>query len=270
MFAEILAKAPPEIRKKHGKDANSVCISELEAKMRRTRKQIYNDTKGALIGFDCPICNNKGTVCEIVNDEEVLLECICMRTRRSMQRMIQSGLTDMLQEYTFDKYKAEEGWQKKIKESAIRYAENPEGWFFIGGTVGSGKTHICTAICDKLLEQEVPVKYMLWRDEIVRLKAIVNEPEYPREINKYKEAPCLYIDDFLKSGDGKATVGDINAAFQILNYRYNRKDLYTIISSEKTMEAIIAADEAIGSRIYQRTKEHCFSITGKDKNYRMR
>ena len=45
-------------------------------------------------------------------------------------------------------------------------------------------------------------------------------------------------------------------AFEILNYRYNNKKLITIISTEQSIDNIIEFDEALGSRIYEMTKDN--------------
>ena len=59
-------------------------------------------------------------------------------------------------------------------------------------------------------------------------------------------------------------------AFELINYRYNN-NLATVLSSELTVDQILFFDEAVGSRIYQRTKEYHWDIA-KDphKNYRLK
>jgi DNA replication protein DnaC len=44
----------------------------------------------------------------------------------------------------------------------------------------------------------------------------------------------------------------------------------TIISSERSMEDLLQIDEAVGSRIYQRSKDFLLSIQGENKNWRLR
>lgn len=232
-------------------------------------------------GYNCPICKNKGTVAKLVENPDgtfshCFADCKCVDTRNSIMRMKRSGLKDIIKDYTFDKFVVSEPWQQSIKSAAMEYAENPNGWFYMGGQVGAGKTHLCTAICRKFLLDGKKVLYMLWRDEIVKLKANVNDAEeYGKLIDKYKTAEVLYIDDLFKTGKSadnvtqKPTAADINAAFEIFNYRYNNPALLTIISSELSEDELLDIDEATGSRIYERAK----AITiGKDRrrNYRIR
>ena len=143
---------------------------------------------------------------------------------------------------------------------------------------GCGKTHICTAICREFLLHESEVVYMLWRDDIVRIKAaITDSEEYSGEIQRYKQAETLYIDDLFKTGRGqddsgmqKPTAADINVAFEILNYRYNNK-LPTIISSECTMSELLKIDEAIAGRIVECASPMVLAVRpDKGKNYRLK
>lgn len=231
-------------------------------------------------GYNCPICRNKAIVAHVEGDEHtfrtVYTPCKCEEIRRSIMRMKRSGLKDIIRDYTFDKFDATEPWQKTMKSAATDYAKNPEGWFYLGGQSGCGKTHLCTAICREFLLEGKRVIYMLWRDDIAKLKSIAMEPEERQKmIDRFKQAEVLYIDDLFKTGrnpDGsepKPTAADINAAFEIINYRYNNPALLTIISSEMNEDELLDIDEAVGGRIFERSKS--ISIAkNRDRNYRIR
>lgn len=238
-----------------------------------------NATPGTLTGYDCADCMNRGYTYRPDGDYIIARECHCMEIRRSLQNIERSGIKGLLEQCTLENFQTPEPWQSRMKEKAQNFLTDHIGkWFYAGGQVGCGKTHICTAICGELLKQGIAVRYMLWRDEVVKLKAVVNDSEeYGRLINPLKTAPVLYVDDFFKTSDTedgqkkKPTQGDLNVAFEILNYRYINQDLVTIISSERSIDDLIDCDEATGSRIYQRTKDYCCYIgTGKNRNYRLR
>ena len=57
---------------------------------------------------------------------------------------------------------------------------------------------------------------------------------------------------------GSITEADINRAIEIINARYNMPNKRTIISSELDISEIRKIDEAVGGRIYQRSKGYCF------------
>lgn len=242
-----------------------------------------NETDGKLDetdGYNCEKCRNKGYIMKAVlrdgNWQEVMCDCVCKPTRATIRRMKRSGLKDIIRDYTFAKYEAAEDWQRKLKDAASQYAENPHGWFFVGGQSGAGKTHLCTAICRELLLRGKEVRYMLWRDDIIKLKSSVNDASvYEPLMDSYKRCEVLYIDDLFKTGksaDGtrqQPTSADIHTAFEILNFRYNNPGLLTIISSECTVAEIIDIDEATGGRIFERAA--AFSLKpDKKKNYRLK
>ena len=233
----------------------------------------YNNRYGKLEGYNCQKCKNRGDfLCVDEQGMEYFKECKCMEIRKNIEKLEKSGLKDLSNRYTFENFDTDSEWQKKLKECAIGYAENPQGWFFIGGQVGCGKTHLCTAIVTNLIKKGKTARYMLWRDVIVPLKACVNDEEaYVKGINLLKTVDILYIDDFFKMPNSSPTSADINIAYEIINYRYNNSNLITIISSEKTVEDIIDIDGAIGSRIFERTKDNCLTVDmDSTKNYRLR
>ena len=241
--------------------------------------------KGKLGGIDCPKCLNRGFIMTAVEVkagqyETRVHECGCMVVRRNIRRLERSGLKDVTGMYTFKKYKTDENWQERIKLAAMDYVTSVKnggnGWFFIGGQSGCGKTHICTAIAVQLLKSQMDLRYMVWRDEARKLKAVANSPEYTEMLNEFKQVKVLYIDDFLKSGrdssgNMKPTDADVALAFELLNYRNNNRDLLTIISSELTLEEIADIDEAIAGRIAQNAERHRLVIARKPgRNYRLK
>lgn len=249
--------------------------------------ELHNKREGYLHledGYHCPICKNRGFIHVAEKTEfgywtEINQFCECQKMRKTIRQMKKSGLESIISKYTMQAYKTVEPWQKQIHDKANRFVEQrlhntmSDDWFYIGGVSGSGKTHICTAICRELLLQGLSVRYMLWRDEAVKLKAnLTNYAEYDSMMGELKNVDVLYIDDLFKSGYADAgkqqpTPADINLAFELLNYRYNNPKLITILSSECTTSDLLKIDVAIGGRISERARAYTINLTG-DKNYR--
>lgn len=235
---------------------------------------MYNRKPGNLEGYDCPECLNRGFSYRI--DEKgymIAKPCKCMTIRKNRQRVERSGLSDLLSRYTFDAWRTEREWQAEVFAGAKRFAENPDGWFAMCGSPGTGKTHICTAICGELMKKGYDVRYMLWRDAATTLKAnsTADAAAYSHEITPLKTVQVLYIDDFFKTGGKRPpTVMDANLAFEIINARYNARDLITIVSSERSLDELMRIDEATASRIYERTKRNrnYYNLAGMS-NFRM-
>lgn len=231
-------------------------------------------------GYDCPKCRNKQTIFYLAENQDgspriVGRACKCAETRASIRKMQRSGLGNIIADNQFDKYEASAPWQQTLKEAAQAYAGTLQGWFFVGGQSGAGKTHLCTAICREALLKGKGVAYMMWRDDAPKLKAKVNDSDYGAAVDSFKKADVLYIDDLFKAGqqDGhgaKPTSADINLAFEIINHRYVGK-LPTIISTEFTLDELIELDEATAGRIAERSGACTWSIQkDRKKNYRLR
>ena len=243
----------------------------------------YLNKKGPFGGYDCPECLNRGDFMELdENGKTRLRECACMKKRRYLKETRESGLSEMLTRYTLANWQCREPWQRNLLEMVQRYAERPNGWFCLSGTPGTGKTHLCTALCGLLLEKGLSVRYMLWKDVSIRAKAVVNDSEAYAEIAEpLKRIDVLYIDDFLKTGKpadprsgqrvtpAKPTTGDANFAADIIYARYNDSRLITIISTEMTIGDIMDVDEGTASRIYERTKNGGYQSLAGKRNWRM-
>lgn len=234
-------------------------------------------------GYDCPICLNKGKIFKAEKIPAgwwtmVQMRCKCMETRRTINRMKQSGLENIIKDFTFGKFEASEPWQKTLKDAAMGYAKAPTGWFFIGGQSGVGKSMLCVGICREFLLAGRQVVYMPWRDDVMTLKGLATDSEQRAQmLDRFKTAEILCIDDLFKTADTqdgskqRPTTADITTAFEILNYRYNNPQMLTVISSEWTQSQIIDIDEATGGRIFERAGIYGFNIApDRAKNYRLR
>lgn len=235
----------------------------------------YNNQQGNLHDYDCPECKNRGYFYKIVDDVIVQSECKCLTIRNSLKRLKNSGLENLAERFTFDKFRTEQIWQARAKEKAIEYTrENSEKWLFFGGQSGCGKTHLCTAVCMELINQGHDVKYVLWRDLVHFAEQNRFRKEfYDPKIQELQSVDVLYIDDFLKNthkvnGTIQPTETESNTAYEIINSRIiaNKR---TIISSELHISDIVKLDEATGGRISEASKGYQIQINfDKNRNFR--
>ena len=245
----------------------------------RKRHDLANRTPGYLNlqdGYNCDDCFNRGYT-YIFTPHEILVPCKCISIRENIRRLRRSGLEKAVRYCNFESFEATEAWQKDIKDDALSYCANldikPALWFFVGGAIGSGKTHICTAISAKIMEHE-PLIYTLWADESAKLKSSVNVDgeEYETRVTELKDISTLYIDDLFKiNRQGQPpTAADVRLAYELINHRYaNHKR--TLISSERLIDEICDIDEGIGGRIKERAKGYVLNITRDiSRDYRLR
>lgn len=226
-------------------------------------------------GVDCPMCNNTGYLVRRGPDGAVLSKpCACMGTRRSLRRIRESGLADALSEKTLASFQTPDACRRLLKEKALEYVDTPGAWWLIGGRSGSGKTHLCTAICGELIGKGEDVRYCVWTDFSKQAKAALKDREaYAELVEPLKRVRVLYVDDFFKVQDGpgqldRVTAGDVNLAFEIINARYLDRKKRTILSTEFSAEELLQIDEALGGRIYERSRGFCLSAPA--ENWRLR
>lgn len=84
-----------------------------------------------------------------------------------------------------------------------------------------------------------------------------------------KRVDVLFIDDLFKGRDFPTNF-QIEQMFAVVNYRYiNHKPI--MISSEKTVDELCDIDEALGTRIFEMSKDYTVVIKGNRKklNHRL-
>ena len=241
----------------------------------RAKIDSYNKTIGNLTGYDCPKCLNRGRYATPKDGGGMsIVDCDCMKIRRCVQKMEESGLREVIKDWTFDSYKDVDSWQTIVKQGAMTYAEKPEGWLLFCGQSGSGKTHLCTAVCRHLLLAGKEVRYMPWRQDVRELKAMDSNNQVGA-LKKLQTAPILFIDDLLKTsratdGTHNPTAADVNIALDIISYRYTKR-LTTIVSTEMSPAELVDIDEAMGGRIVEMAQGHTYLIRKDQKrDYRLR
>ncbi len=233
------------------------------------------------VKYECEICKDKEWIFD--TESNTAKPCKCREVKLYKKIIESCGITEAFLSKTFENFKA----TTKATETAYKTAKNYVAKFdeikatknnsiALLGQVGSGKTHLSIAIANELMKQNIGVKYMQYREDITRIKQLVtSEEDYSREINKYKNASVLLIDDLYKAAIGKGQFGeylndpDKRAMFEIINFRYF-KSLPVIISSECSLDKILELDEGIGSRILEMCKGHIVAIKGIENNYRLR
>lgn len=235
--------------------------------------------------YECEICKDEEWI--DIKDEFGLysstVPCKCREVKLYRKLLDSSGITKAFLERTFENFKVINQMSKIAKDASMDYVdkfnilrnEKSNSIAFLG-QVGFGKTHLSIAIANALMKKNIGVRYMQYREDITKIKQVASDEEsYAREINKFKSASVLLIDDLYKNATYKTRTGieilndaDKRAMFEIVNYRYfNNAPM--IISSEYFMRDILDFDEGIGSRIIEMCKGHIIEIRGSEFNYRL-
>lgn len=231
--------------------------------------------------YECEICKDE----EWIYDEETnsVRPCKCREVKIYKRILEASGITQAFLQRTFDNFKPTNQITASAKAMAMDYVKkfddirnSRNNSIAFLGQVGAGKTHLSIAIANELMKRNIGVKYMQYREDITRIKQVaMDEEAYAKEINKYKNATVLLIDDLYKNATNRTRTGyevlndsDKRVMFEIVNYRYF-KNAPMIISSEYLVEDILNFDEGIGSRMFEMCKGHIMEFEGQELNYRL-
>lgn len=231
--------------------------------------------------YECEECRDVGMI-EV--SPRVFEPCKCQYAKRARRRLERSGLQYVLDTLTFERYRADEPWQKDALSTVRAWVHvtvlgkgGVRPWLFMGGAVGSGKTHLCTAACGELLRANMDVLYILWRETARSLKANINDQEeYERIIYPLKTVDVLYIDDLFKTQRDRVQTNyrgepyrptvqeqvseaETRIAFELLDARY-RMNRATVISCEWLMDELMQIDDGVASRIYERSNGYRVGI----------
>lgn len=257
-------------------------MNQIEQIAKRVLDTISKDSSGQeKAKYDCDICKDGEWILDpIANSAK---PCTCRESRTYRKILESSGITEAFLERNFNNFIVQSTESKTAKGAAIDYTKRFDeirktkgNSIALLGQVGSGKTHLSIAIANELMKRNIGVRYMQYREDITRVKQVANdEISYANEINKYKSATVLLIDDLYKKSTFRNRMGheilndaDARAMFEIINYRYfNNAPI--IVSSEYFMSDILEFDEGIGSRIIEMCKGHILEIRGIENNYRL-
>lgn len=231
--------------------------------------------KSLELSYKCEICKDK----EYIFVDDAVKFCKCREIRLAKERLQKSGIADRVDKNTFKTYKVQNEQQNIARNICINYIKdfNKERSLLLQGQVGSGKTHLAIATCNKLLEKYA-VKYMSYTKDINELKFnMIDTDFYNKKLDEYRNTTILFIDDLFKGfekGDYNRARTELRIMYDIINYRYDNKKSM-IITTELSISKLLELDEALASRIVEMTNnfdsncKYRFEFKGKELNYRI-
>jgi DNA replication protein DnaC len=223
---------------------------------------------------DCLKCNDAGV---IQIDERTVRLCECREQVRIERLFRSSRITAAFRQKTFENfdpngrsevvqtmYRGARSYADGFDE--IRATEN--NWLAMLGQPGSGKTHLAMAAANMFLNRSIPVLYIPHNETMNEFKDLLRTKDGIKDrTEEMKKVEVLAWDDLFKNWNLNRTF-EIDIAFEVLNYRYLNL-LPTIITSEKGPDRLLGIDEAIGSRIIERSRGRLIVVQGQENNYRL-
>lgn len=229
--------------------------------------------------YECYICKDTGfTFTEGIEGSLLAIPCKCREIKKYKKILQQSGISDAFQGKTLSNFMpGNNPLLQKAKKAAIAYVDGYQekgdehySIMFLGQP-GAGKTHLAIAIANSLINQVIPVKYVVYYEMVRELKAKQKSPEeFNEAVKPYCRVEVLLIDDLFKNAKrlGRVQETDLNVVFEIINHRYMRQ-MPTIISSEYKAGDLFEIDEALGSRLIEMAKGNIITFDGVALNHRL-
>lgn len=224
--------------------------------------------------YQCEACHDTGWITvrrEGLQPESVPCKCY---SQRAFDRSVKNSGIDpeLLARCTLDSFKTLDENARRMKETALAFLADEQargmGCF---GRSGTGKTHICIAVCAELARRGRSVKYMQYSPVMRKLLANKYDAEgYEEVMEPLAGCPILYIDDLFKNAADARTAHLANdekrIMFELLDRRY-KNNAVTIVSTEMSLQDIRKEDEAIASRIYQLVGKYGCRCDGANRRF---
>ncbi|HET7091825.1 MAG TPA: ATP-binding protein, partial [Thermomicrobiales bacterium] len=147
-------------------------------------------------------------------------------------------------QHDFDDFEPVEGTEDAWR-AARAYAHDPDGWLYLRGKCGVGKTHLAVAAALEIRRQNANVLFAVVPDLLDHLRAAFDPGKgvaYDERFNTIRGAFLLVLDDL---GTENTTPWAREKLYQLVNHRYNER-LPTIVTSNQDHKFI---DERVLSRL---------------------
>src|SRR3954451_18886912 len=176
-----------------------------------------------------------------------LFPCDCKmaeQAERGREKLRRLSNLEAFTQHTFDDFEIVPGSEQAF-DAAREFARNPDGWLYLYGAVGTGKTHLAVAAALEIQERNGSVYFAVVPDLLDHLRMTFDPAQgvaYDDRFNAIRGAFLLVLDDL---GTENTTPWAREKLYQIFNHRYVER-LLTIVTSNQSHDKI---DERILSRL---------------------
>ena len=200
-------------------------------------------------------------------DYSRVVPCRCTKSELDSERyhrLKQYSNLGSLTRFTFENMQptgtsGDPGSQQRFNlafEAARAFAAEPKGWLVMGGSSGSGKTHLAAAIANERIENGQPAFYITTPDLLDHLRASFDadsEIPYGEFFDQVRNTPLLVLDDL---GVQAGTPWAKEKLDQLLTSRFNN-ELPTVIATIIPVEQL---DDRLLTRLTDSRLCHVFIL----------
>jgi DNA replication protein DnaC len=160
----------------------------------------------------------------------------------------------LLEDFLHNGIKMQVAGQKSMLDIATKkakaYAENPDGWIYMHGSFGSGKTHLAAAVGHVCVKNGMSVLYRNVPALLDELRHAIGQHKLDAELDKFVNVDVLILDDM---GVEEMTSEFMNARlFRIFDERMEKP---VVVTSNLDLDDLnTKVGGRIGSRLLQAKK----------------
>ena len=193
---------------------------------------------------DCDYCDNRRFVIDGEGNAKACPRCGVAQKWKVKAMDAYSSRAGIALQQTFFNFKTtfdgtEDELLQDCLETAEEFAEHPEGrWLIMWGERGTGKSHLCAAVANHLINSGVPTLFVSMPDLLAALKQAMDlqsnteQESYSGRMKLFKTVPVLILDDL---GAETGSSWSDGVMFEILDHRY-RNRLATMIVTNVPLE----------------------------------
>lgn len=201
---------------------------------------------------DCAVCHGTRFIHPLLESGEPdysrLVPCACVRkdidSRKAARLQAISNLGS-LSKLTFENLlpsgRNSDATSQKLFQLALdeirKFADDPQGWIVLAGPVGSGKTHLASAVANYRISMGHPAFYITAGELLDHLRSAFspnNEIGYDELFEQIKDSPLLILDNLNYNATTAWSKGKLD---QLLEHRFNGR-LPTLITTSMAIEDI--------------------------------
>jgi DNA replication protein DnaC len=206
--------------------------------------------------WDCAVCRDAGWVRMDVPVGHPhfgkLWPCDCTLKKQDAKKADEKQRISNLEaeaftRHTFEEFEVLPGTEEAFA-AALAFAQEPDGWLFLHGGCGVGKTHLAVAAAQEIRKLNGNVIFAVVPDLLDHLRATFDPGSgagYDERFTMIRGAFLLVLDDL---GTENTTPWAREKLYQIINHRYNER-LPTIVTSNQDHARM---DERVVSRLLDR------------------
>ncbi|HEY54224.1 MAG TPA: ATP-binding protein [Caldilineae bacterium] len=175
-----------------------------------------------------------------------------------IDHMVELSELDLHADQTFETFRVPSGGREEVRQNlvairnaALDFAQQPQGWIAFLGRSGVGKTHLAAAIANHVRLSQPQVLFISIPRLLDHLRSSFSPHStlpYDIRFEQIKQSPLLVLDDLRAQATSPWAAEKM---FQLIDYRYltRRPTVFTLSAQGGDLKELSAADPRIASRL---------------------